>query len=164
MLASGTPGKRWTGLRVVRAGGQPVGFLTSSVRNVLRLGDILPFVVPYVVGCASILATRRNQRVGDVAAGTLVVRERVGVRPRVDATLPELRSSAATWDVSAITSEELAAVRNFLVRRDDLELGARSDVASALAARLKPRVAGVPEYMNPESFLEQLAAAKSLRG
>ena len=44
------------------------------MRNVLRLIDILPFV--YLVGCVSILVTSRNQRLGDLAAGTLVVRER----------------------------------------------------------------------------------------
>src|SRR5918996_1968770 len=57
VLASGrTPGKRWTGLRVVRTGGQPVGFLTSSIRNLMRLVDFLPF--SYLVGIVAILATR----------------------------------------------------------------------------------------------------------
>src|SRR5262249_41131037 len=75
VLNSGrTPGKRLNGLRLVREGREPVTFLASSVRNTLRLIDILPAV--YLVGCASILVTSRNQRVGDLAAGTLVVRER----------------------------------------------------------------------------------------
>ena len=72
--ASGrTPGKRWTGLRVVRVGGAPVGFLTSAIRNLLRMVDFLPTL--YGVGMVAMLASSRNQRLGDMAAGTLVVRK-----------------------------------------------------------------------------------------
>src|SRR5207253_4643105 len=75
VFASGrTPGKGLNGLRVVRTDGSPVGFFTSAVRNVLRLADLLPGM--YLAGIVSILVTRRNQRLGDLAAGTLVVRER----------------------------------------------------------------------------------------
>ena len=82
-LASGrTPGKRWTGLRVVRLDGAPVGFVTSAVRNLLRIVDVLPGF--YGVGLVAVLASRRNQRLGDMAAGTLVVRER-GARRRARA-------------------------------------------------------------------------------
>src|SRR6476659_3481043 len=71
-----TPGKRWTGLRVVRTGGAPVTFVPSCVRNVMRLVDILPAL--YAIGMASIFITRQNQRLGDLAAGTLIVRDRPG--------------------------------------------------------------------------------------
>ncbi|MEJ7716782.1 MAG: AAA family ATPase [Thermoleophilaceae bacterium] len=75
-LASGrTPGKRLMGLRVARVGGNPVRFRESAVRNLVRLVDIVPPPL-YGVGAVAILAGRRNQRLGDVAAGTLVVRER----------------------------------------------------------------------------------------
>lgn len=169
VLASGrTPGKRWSGLRVVRAGGYPITFMASAVRNILRLVDILPGA--YVVGCVSILVTRRNQRLGDVAAGTLVVRERRGREPRrrqhyhravaVPALPPE---ETAGWDVSAITAEELAAVRRFLERRDELERTAREDVGRRLAERLRPKVAGAPNGLPPEAFLERLATAKAAR-
>ena len=85
VLASGrTPGKRLNGMRVVRSGGEPVGFLTSAIRNVLRLVDFLPFA--YVIGATAILATRKNQRLGDLAAGTLVVRDRASkASPRSEA-------------------------------------------------------------------------------
>ena len=70
-------GKRAAGLRVVRVGSQPVGFWSSLLRNVLRLIDMqLGFT--YLVGSVLILSTSRNQRLGDLIAGTLVVRERVG--------------------------------------------------------------------------------------
>jgi uncharacterized RDD family membrane protein YckC len=89
-LGSGrTPGKRWSGLRVMRADGGPEDLVASLVRNVLRLIDGLP--LSYLPGIASILLTRRNQRLGDLAAGTIVVRERRGGRragePGADAAL-----------------------------------------------------------------------------
>ncbi len=134
VLASGrTPGKRLNGLRVVRLGGFPVGFLASAVRNTLRLVDFLPF--SYLIGCMAILVTQHNQRLGDLAAGTLVVRER-----KATSKLPPPRpivTAAAhpTWDVSTITVSELQTVRQFLERRLDL----RSRAAGTPPARLHAR-------------------------
>ena len=163
VLASGrTPGKRWTGLRVVRTGGQPVGFLTSSIRNLMRLVDFLPF--SYLVGIVAILATRRNQRLGDVAAGTLVVRERVGDVRRAPAVLPpSALESGVAWDVSAITADELAAVRSFLERRGGLTAGARALLAERLAERLREKVPGAGAGESNEAFLERVAAEKTAR-
>jgi uncharacterized RDD family membrane protein YckC len=162
-LASGrTPGKRATGLRVVRQGGEPPGFLAAAVRNLLRLVDLLPAF--YAIGVVSILFSPRNQRLGDLAAGTLVVRER---RPPRWASLPPPEAGAAgrfaAWDVSAITSYELVTVRRFLERRSDLEPHARTHLARELAERLRPKVIGAPEGTHPEEFLEGLALAKASR-
>ena len=167
VFASGrTPGKRLNGLRVVRSDGSPVGFLTSAVRNVMRLVDILPTF--YLVGIVSILATARNQRLGDLAAGTLVVREQLGAtgRRRVAAEASPERPAAdgGAWDVSAITGDELAAVRRFLERRHELTPEARTRLGDELSAALRPRVAGVPAAVGGEAFLEQLAATKQARG
>jgi uncharacterized RDD family membrane protein YckC len=160
-----TPGKRWTGLRVVRSGGEPVGFVTSAIRNLLRPVDFLPSA--YLVGIASILATKRNQRLGDLAAGTVVARApRRGARPvtRTAATPAPLPSSLAAWDVSAVTAAEIATVRSFLERRDSLDWGARADLARTMAARLRPRVGGLSESpLGDEAFLEQLARVKGAR-
>jgi uncharacterized RDD family membrane protein YckC len=165
VLASGrTPGKRWTGLRVVRTGGQPVRFLTSAIRNLLRLVDVLPF--GYLVGAVAILVTPRNQRLGDVAAGTLVVRERVGEArtgtPRPVA--PAAFEAALAWDVSGVTREELSAVRRFLERREGLTPEARRHLATTLARQLRPKVAGAPDTRSDERFLEEVAAVKAARG
>jgi len=98
VLNSGrTPGKRLNGLRVVRETGAPITFTTSAVRNVLRLIDILPGT--YLVGIIAILVTRRNQRLGDLLAGTLVVRERRTMPPEVRIS-PAIDTPA--WDTSAI--------------------------------------------------------------
>lgn len=174
-LASGrTPGKRWTGLRVVTTGGGPVSFLTSVVRNLLRVVDFLPGF--YGVAIVSVLASKRNQRLGDIAAGTLVVRERLGPRPkrrrrwrrrrgRAAELAAQLRptSDAGTWDVSSVTAEELATVRRFLERRTTLTPQSRSRLAHDLAVRLRPKVVGPPDDLHPELFLEELAAAKAAR-
>ncbi len=77
-----TPGKRVNGLRVVRSGGRPITFSRSALRNILRLIDILPGV--YAVGMTVMFISPRNQRVGDLAAGTYVVRDRHGDQPRTD--------------------------------------------------------------------------------
>src|SRR5918999_3469839 len=73
VLAAGrTPGKRANGLRVVMDGGEPVGLRASAVRNLVRLLEGPPlFYVPAIV---AILATRRNQRLGDLAARPPLVR------------------------------------------------------------------------------------------
>jgi uncharacterized RDD family membrane protein YckC len=162
VFASGrTPGKRLNGLRVVRSGGEPVGFLTSAIRNVLRLVDFLPFA--YVIGAVSILWTRRNQRLGDLAAGTLVVRDRVAKRAETPASFFPASETAA-WDVSAVTAEEIAAVRRFLERRHQIEDGARTELARTLAQRLRPKVGGVSGELSAEHFLGLLASAKAARG
>ncbi|MDP8991598.1 MAG: RDD family protein [Actinomycetota bacterium] len=177
--ASGrSPGKRWTGLRVVRTAGAPVSFLTSAVRNLLRLVDFLPSA--YGVGMIAILASSRNQRLGDMAAGTLVVRERRAPRPgsrAADSSVspPPSRPEPATvwegaapahegWDVSSVTAEELATVRRFLDRRPYLTPDARGRLAWELASRLRPKVTGPSEDLHPETFLAEVAAAKSERG
>jgi uncharacterized RDD family membrane protein YckC len=179
-LGSGrTPGKRAVGLRVVRAGGQPVGFRSSAVRNVLRLIEGLP--LSWAPGIVAIVATGRNQRIGDLAADTIVLRDRVGPPPWRSqqpagssvgwrSEVPEAGGGAVAggtspaWDVSAITSGELAAVRQFLARRSTLTTAARTEIAAELEARLRARVAGAPAGIGAEPFLEQLAGEKEARG
>lgn len=156
VLSSGrTPGKRLNGLRVVREDGGPVTFPISAVRNVLRIVDILPGT--YLVGMASILVSGRNQRLGDLAAGTLVVRERKVTPPPL--WLPA--RPAPTLDTSGIDQLELAAVRSFLARRYELTADARIQLAAELAAKLRPKVGGAVADAPDEVFLERLAVSKS---
>jgi uncharacterized RDD family membrane protein YckC len=163
VLASGrTPGKRMNGLRVVRESGAPVTFASSAVRNVLRIVDILPG--SYIVGIVSILVSSRNQRLGDHAAGTLVVRDRKALPPEPILRSYRRPSEAPAWDTSAIGPDELAAVRHFLARRETLTWDARTHLAAELAARLRPKVGGAVVSESPEIFLERLAAAKAGRG
>ena len=69
----------------------------------------------------------------------------------------------ATWDVSAIGTGEIQAVRQFLDRRLDLTPPACNDFAADLANRLAPRVAGIPPYSHPEYVLEGIVVAKQSR-
>jgi uncharacterized RDD family membrane protein YckC len=164
VLAGGrTPGKRWTGLRVVLTSGQPVGFVASSIRNLLRVVDFLPSA--YLVGIVSILVTTRNQRLGDLAAGTIVARAPRGQARAAEPPAVPSPVRLSTWDVTAVTAEELATVRSFLERRSSLEWGARQQLAQTMASRLRPRVGGVPQdaALSDEGFLEELARVKAAR-
>jgi uncharacterized RDD family membrane protein YckC len=161
-----TPGKHWTGLRVVRVGGQPVNLVTSAIRNIIRIVDFLPSA--YLVGIVTIIATKRNQRLGDLAAGTVVARApRKSTRPAPQpVTAPvQLPTSLVAWDVSAITASDLTTVRSFLERRASLEWGARAELARTMASRLRPRVGGLSDSaaLSDEDFLEQLARVKGAR-
>ena len=162
VLASGrTPGKRRIGLRVVLENGGPVTFPASAVRNVLRPIDLLPGT--YLVGIASILVSSRNQRLGDHAAGTLVVRERKAMPPELQLRSYRRDVSAPAWDTSGVSADEIAAVRSFLARKDSLTTNARRQLAAELAARLRPKVGGGVASESPELFLERLVAAKAER-
>jgi uncharacterized RDD family membrane protein YckC len=157
-----TIGKLAAGLRVVRVGGDAEGFLTAAVRNFLRIVDFLPAF--YVVGVISILVTSRNQRLGDLAAGTIVVRERrPAASPAATYVPPPAAAPNLEWDVSAVSPEDLAILRQFLERRLSLSPGARAHLATDLAARVRPKVVGAPDNWHPESFLEGVVAAKTAR-
>jgi uncharacterized RDD family membrane protein YckC len=160
-----TLGKRAAGVRVVRRGGQPVGFIASVVRNVLRIIDFLPNF--YLLGAILIVATRENQRLGDLAAGTIVVREHGAAREAADWaswSRPTVAGDAvAGWDVSAVTPAEIAAIRQFLDRRLALPPDARLQLAWQLAARVSATVTGIPPSAHPEYVLEGIVVAKEHR-
>jgi uncharacterized RDD family membrane protein YckC len=165
-LAAGgrTPGKRWSSLRVVCDNGSPVTFRASALRNLLRLVDMLPGL--YLVGAITIFANRSNQRLGDLAAGTIVVRE-----PRAAASALEASAAVAevspgelpAWDASGLSPAELAALRRFLERRRALGEVPRNLLAQDLAERLRPRVGGVGADLPPERFLELIAELRRIR-
>ncbi len=156
-----TIGKQAAGIRVVGQTGEPVRFLASAIRNIARILDFLPAF--YLIGTISIIATERDQRVGDLAAGTLVMRDRFPGMARMTAPITVNPAAVATWDVSAIGTGEIQAVRQFLDRRLDLTPPARNYFVADLANRLAPRVAGIPPYSHPEYVLEGIVVAKQSR-
>ena len=183
VLAGGrTPGMRFTHLRVVRAGGAPVDLPASAIRTLLRLIDSQPGFT-YLVAAISVLLSKNNQRLGDLAAGTLVLREvgtlDGGAAQRVGSGAPGTTTTAGTvvgtaftgtaaepaaaWDVSAVTVEEMAAVERFLARRGELAPASRVSLAARLEAGLRAKVSGAPPTSSPEVFLESLARIKSGR-
>ncbi|MDX6677176.1 MAG: hypothetical protein QOE31_1228 [Solirubrobacteraceae bacterium] len=162
-----TPGKRWSGLRVVRASGRPVDFRASMIRSVARLVDGV--ALTYLPTMVSIVVTRRNQRPGDLMADTVVIRERRDADRAKPATVSVASAPAdhgaagATWDVSAVPAEDIATVRAFLERRDGLATDARARLAAQLDGALRPSVGGADEH-DAERFLEILYDAKRARG
>ncbi|HWH12156.1 MAG TPA: RDD family protein [Solirubrobacteraceae bacterium] len=164
--AGQTPGKRLQGLRVVRSDGSPVDLRSSAVRNITRLLDGPPLTyMPTLIG---IIVTKNNQRPGDLAGDTVVIRTARRVRRRrrgrgSSTAAAPIAVAAADWDVSAITPDELAVVRRFIERRDQLAPPARRALALRLAGGLAPRVVGAPPDGAPELFLETLLATKAGR-
>ncbi len=156
-----TIGKAAAGIRVVGESGEPVRFLASAIRNIIRVVDFLPIF--YLVGSISIVATRHDQRLGDLAAGTVVTRDRFPGLTQPPAPITVTPDAVATWDVSGIRPEEVHAVRQFLDRRLALRWPARSYFAVDLANRLAPRVVGVPPNSHPEYVLEGIVVAKQHR-
>src|SRR5258707_11142065 len=110
-----TPGKRWLKLRVIREDGRPISFFEAAVRNLLREFDIMPFPF-YSIGLIFVFANERDQRVGDMVAGTVVVREREAEAPAFAEVFssavsdPALRRSfqpvTFTADVNNLTDQE----------------------------------------------------------
>ena len=160
-----TPGKAAIGIRVVLEGGGPVNFRAAAIRSLVMLVDMFP-PTTYAVGIVAILVSKRNQRVGDMAAGTLIVRDRraapAGAR-WVENVSPETEHYVDTWDVSSVREDEIVTVRSFLARRYELTAEARAHLGNELAARLRPKVAGSDPRLPPEAFLEGLSAAKARR-
>ena len=124
-----TPGKRWLKLRVIREDGRPITFWEAAVRNLLRSFDMMPLPF-YSIGLISVFSTNRDQRVGDMVAGTVVVREREAEAPAFAEVFaapvsdPALRRSFKPVDfqanLSSLTEAEIQVVETFLRRRWDL--------------------------------------------
>jgi len=159
-----TPGKMAAGIRVIDLGGNPIGFVQSSVRNLLRIADFLP--VFYMVGSVSIIVTGRDQRLGDLAAGTVVMREKFtgdkSTRHMIaPVTVPVAQVTA--WDVSAIDPEELRLIRHFLERRLAMPWPVRTYFGVEIVQRIWPKVVGAPNQVHPEYLLEGIVVAKQSR-
>jgi uncharacterized RDD family membrane protein YckC len=154
-----TPGKSLFAIRVVGVDGEPVGFGGSIVRNLLRLVDLFP-ALP-ILGALSILASERNQRLGDLAGRTIVVRDER--TKAIDSVPAALDPRAATWDVSGIDDMDLDLARRYLVRRHDLTAAKREEHASWIAARFRSKIPGVPPDVGDEWLVEQAVAAKTMR-
>lgn len=155
-------GKVLLGIRVVSIDGSPETFLEAVIRNVVRFIDVLPGV--YTVGFIAVLATPRSQRIGDLAASTLVIRRATTVSTAPAAPwAPPAVDALAGWDLSGVTAEEVAAIREFLGRRHQFAPPARAQLADALARQVASKVVGVPFGGGPEDFLERVVAAKQAR-
>jgi uncharacterized RDD family membrane protein YckC len=146
-----TPGKRLLSLRVVRDGGYPVDFMASLIRNLIRVGEMaLGF---YAISAVVAVLSPLNKRIGDLAAGTLVIRESRMESPEQmlrDVTEPVYAATAY------VSGEERTLIRRFLERRDDLVPQRRAALARQLAERVRPRVGPDLQRLADEDLLERL--------
>ena len=162
-----TPGKRWLKLRVIREDGRPVTFWEAAVRNLLRTFDMMPAPF-YSIGLISVFVSSSDQRIGDMVAGTVVVREREAEAPAFAQVFaspvsdPALRRSFKPVDfvaeLNALTESEIQVVETFLRRRWDLADMARQWMAWRVSLPLLYKLR--PTYDLPtftyEGFLEEL--------
>lgn len=160
-----TPGKMALGLRVVTVEGAPVRFRHAAIRSGLGLVDFL--LGAGAVAILSALATRQSQRLGDLAAGTIVVRERQAVaasEPVAFSPPPGWEPFAASLDVTAFGDDAYVLVRSFLLRVRDLRPEARRALATTLAAQVSSAIGTrLPPGTDPEGFLVTVAALHQRR-
>jgi uncharacterized RDD family membrane protein YckC len=157
-----TPGKRWAGIRVLTVRGEPVTLIHVLVRNLMRLVDMLPS--SYTIGIICILVSRRGQRLGDMVAGTVVVRER---RAELPGTLPPIDPSRALPPqiAAAFSTDDIRLARDFLLRAPTLPSDRRAELARQIAQTLRARMAAAsvlpPSDLTNERLLAGVAALRA---
>ena len=136
-LADGrTIGKRIMRLRVVRDGGLAVDFGASAVRNLMRIIDMQPGFT-YVVGIVSMILNKQGKRLGDIASGTIVVREELV--PPIAAAAVVAAPVRTTVRVQAELSEpEFTLLERFVERRSELDAVRRATFVEQLSERFAP--------------------------
>jgi uncharacterized RDD family membrane protein YckC len=165
-----SPGKRAIGLRVVREGGRPITFVSSAIRNLIRIVDFLPAF--YGIGVVVMFVDRRARRLGDLAGGTLVVKERRGITlesltgsgpglPQPVSHPGEPAPQPTLPNVQLLNDQDYNLVQEFLRRRDELGRDARLRLGAQLASGLQARL-GLPQGGDAERFLQHVAAEYQL--
>jgi uncharacterized RDD family membrane protein YckC len=164
-----SPGKRVIGLRVVREGGRPITFVGSAIRNLIRIIDFLPAL--YGIGVLVMFVDHRSRRLGDLAGGTLVVKERRSV------TLESLTAASAVAppaltpgeappeptlpNIGLLNDQDYNLVQEFLGRRNELGRDARARLGAQLAGGIQSRL-GLPQGGDAERFLQYVAGEYQL--
>ena len=137
-----SPGKKIIGLRVVRDGGYPIDFYCSVVRNLVRIVDLLP--PPYGIGLASIFISSDYKRLGDYAAGTIVVKEKSGERLEERARGPASPSVAffmpLVKNLDVLNTEDYRIIRRFAQRRYQFDISVQAYLGMRLALPLIQRM------------------------
>lgn len=162
-----TLGMAAAGLRTVTKEGAPIRFRHALIRGALGIIDF--WLIPVgVIATVVILLTRDNQRLGDLAAGTLVLRERSPVDRTAQAMAfyPPygLEAYAAGLDVTTVTPEQYEVLRAYLLRVASFTPEARWSLGARLANPVATEMGHTPPAnLAPESFLVCVAAAYQLR-
>jgi hypothetical protein len=160
-------------IRVIHRSGRAISFVESLARNLVRFVDSLPSL--YAVGLIVMFLSRQNQRLGDMVAGTLVVRDReiesphwneMGSRTITAHTLagpsplppPHLAVVLSTSALARLSVADLQVLEGFFARRLDLSMGTRAALADRIAEALCAKSGlEIPAGTSVETFLEALA-------
>jgi len=157
-----TPGKRVLGLRVLSRDGLPITFGQAVIRNLVRFVDLVPLT--YLVGAVTVLLDRDGRRLGDLASGTVVVRERRAPRPSAVVPASEryntfLRDPAVRQACRRVTPPERDAMIELGLRREELPLPVRHQLFGRLARHLEARLGVIrPPYFSEETYVLNLTA------
>jgi uncharacterized RDD family membrane protein YckC len=171
-----TPGKRVARIRVIQRSGRPIGLFESMARNFIRYVDQIPFF--YAVGAIAVFATRDHQRLGDLAAGTLVVRDRIEdapssseatrtftaniFTPPTPAAEPHATFTLPDHQVARLSGADLPVLESFFARRLDMPLTTREVLAQRIASAIQAKSGLEPPVgASVETFLE--VTARQLR-
>jgi uncharacterized RDD family membrane protein YckC len=171
-----TPGKRVMKLRVIKDSGRRITFFEALARNLLRFIDYLPGF--YLVGVITMLCNQRSKRLGDLAAGTIVVHEHADETPMVFQTTllapssfspspfadqrpaPFAKPIEALFPADAVAklgAQDLVVIETFFTRMLDLPLETRAAMAYRIAGQMAAKM-GVPlPEGNPERIMESIA-------
>lgn len=155
-----TPGKRALGLRVIREEGGPIDFSGAAIRNLVRVLELI--LLLHFSSLLFILISPKYKRLGDYAAGTIVVKER---RPSTVAPeAPELQPAQAhaeamfVRDVHLLSMDELATLRRYIDRRGELKPDVQETLARQIAAPIMSKlgVDAPKEAFSYANFLEEV--------
>ena len=165
-----TPGKHVMKLRVIKDSGRQITLFEALARNLMRFVDYLPSI--YLAGVITMLCNRKNKRLGDLAAGTLVVHELPVDDRAADAFLsgenffakeqPKPESALPADAIARLEPADLHVMETFFTRALDLDMQTRAAMASRIAARMAAKMKVPLPEGNPERTLEALA--KAMRG
>jgi len=143
LMQGQTPGKRWTGIRVVQDNGLPIGWREAALRNFARIADIMPPPACFVGGLV-ILLSKKGKRLGDFLAGTMVIREDFGHTARGDTARWEAawiaRAEKGQFSQSIVLADmkieagQMQMIKRYMERRDSLPLAQRHNLAWKIAA------------------------------
>lgn len=172
MLWNGrTPGKRFAHTRAVRLDGEPAGFMEVAVRNLVRLVDFMP--IAYGVGVLVMLLNEKSRRLGDYAAGTIVVRDDSGIqlsslapiRPPVRIRPAGETPTTLDYDLRKLTHQDYTLLRDAMAREEagKLPMQTLHRLAVALATKVGAPAPG-RDRVPTRSFLVALGDAYDQRG
>lgn len=159
-----TLGKRAARLRVVGTSGEPISFSQAGIRNLIRFVDFLPGW--YAAGLVCLFINGRGQRLGDLAAGTVVVRERRRVRlqdlavataPAAGAPAPPAPASSGVWGPLVDDAAAKRFLAAYMTRRQALDPATRARLAGYVEPLLKRHVPDVLATHGPSAALDALA-------